>query len=1296
MPWDPAFGDSQILAIHAALLPTGQILLFGGDEHSQAQHTANSIDHSRLYDPATGVLSPIPSPTTDVFCAGEAFLPDGRLLVGGGTETWGGEAGEHGHGAAGHFTGHRASWVYRPRARSWTRVADMRPQPGKEASNEGGGRWYPTLLTLTDGQVLAIAGHPSRTDSRHGNTTPERYAAAANAWSLLPAQDVNGPWYPRVHVLRDGTVFFVSMADGFNRRYDPTRGTYVGATIQPPGDLIYTDGWDATSVLLPLLPGDGYAPRILACGGVQPLRINLGESTPTWQPTGPRQGAAAGRIRRHLCPVILPTGQVFLSGGVTVSDPENPVREAEIYSPAIDWAAGTYSGAESWTTAEAAQVTRNYHSVALLMPNGRVWTAGSSIRAQQGDPSTVGEKRIEIYRPAYDGAVGRPQITAAPVEVAYRETFEVRTPQAATIRRVALIRAGSITHAFDSDMRYVAASFTHAGGDRLTVTAPPHGGVAPPGHYMLWVVDANGLPCTQASFVRIGAQGCFVVTDRSTFSIHEVNALLAAGAPAVFPRALYVVMDGFLPHELGSPMVAPTLGFTFDSPSGAAVSGMSAALRRVLLEDPAAPPDTAQRATFMYDVHLANASAYASFSEVRAVNVHATHGTHACDAVLRLTHQPNPYMVDGDVSWLSVDLRVFQIRPGSTRAGVTHGSGDGSPQPFLAQLLPALNAAPNDDHHPFLDITPDQMASGLELSREVNGQRVFNYAIAKVRYRAGAVPATDVKVFFRLFNSVGTALQYNPSTSYRRASAGAAAIPLLGLQGTTLASIPFFAAERVDTSTRSMTTQTDPLNRRTMNPAGAQESVAYFGVWLDFNQTTPRFPLNPVGDGPFANRLSIQELARAPHQCLVAEVFFPPDPIPFGATPSSNEDLSQRNLAIVQSSNPGNPATRTVEHTFELKPSGDAQAPGMLLMAAGVLADEEARFGRADELMITWGQVPPDARATIYMPDVEADEILRLAAGRDGPPVLERVDAHTIRCSIGDVSFVPIPGGRSANIPALITLELPAGVTKGQVYTVVVQQYSGLTGRVVGAFEIRIPISTGQLMLPEEIRLLSVLRHIALAIPKSDPWYPIFRRYLRRKEDRVEGLGGNPDDVHPNPDGTGNPVAPERSDDCRVRWLVPALVALIAVVIGTASTTVAAPVAAVGAILLLAAFCLWIFRCRPSRCDLLTGPILGLAAAAGVLGVVRLLGAGGPHLTTTLAVVAIVLTMLLIVSIVACCCGYGWCVPFLLRPPGRVPRAEPEPPTEPEPPPSPSPQFVEEPGVQERGPAPAHAPQERG
>lgn len=1245
MAWDPNLIDGQILAIHAALLPTNEILMFGGDEHSQAQHDANNIDHTRLFDIGTGAVSSVASPTTDVFCSGHAFLGDGRLLIGGGTETWSGEADEHEHGALGHFTGHRASWVYRARARAWTRVADMRPEPGHEAANSGGGRWYPSLLTLADGQVLAISGHPSQADTRHLNDTPERYSAAANSWVILTAEAANSPFYPRVHLLPTGEVFFCTPVNGSCRRYDPVAGTF-GPAIAAPADGIYTGGWDASSVLLPLLPGDGYTPRILFSGGVQPVRINLGDPTPTWQNTTARTGAAAGKERHHLCAVILPTGQIFLSGGVTVANPEDGVHEAEIYTPPIDWAAGSYTGAEVWASMEAAQVTRNYHSVALLMPNGRVWTAGSSKNAAQGDPATVGEKRIEVYRPAYDADPNRPQITQAPREVAYGETFDVGTPQAASIQRVALIRCGSVTHALVADQRYVALAFTQPAANRLTVNAPPHGGVAPPGNYMLWIIDNNGRPCTVASIVRVGAQRCFIVTDRSTFSVHEVNALLSPGPAATFPRALYVVMDGFLPEELGAPISPPALTFTYDSPAGGAVPGMSASVREVLFEDPLQPPDQPQRATFVFDIRFTDATGFDSFPEARDVNVRASKGTHVGDAGLSLIHQPNPYMIDGATSWLSVDVRVFQIRPSMTRAGVTHGSGPNAPNQFLQQLLNAFNdpATPTDEFHPFFDISTDQQASQLELSREVNGQRVFNYAIAKVRYRAAAVPANDVKVFFRTFSPVGTALEYRPSSSYRRAGSGVATIPLLGLQGGEISSIPYFAEPRIDTGAVSMTAQTDPLNRRTLQPAGAQESAGYFGCWLDFNQTEQRFPLHPTDDGPYASRLSIQELIRGHHQCLVAEIYFEADPITIGATPGSSENLSQRNLAIVQSSNPGDPASRTVQHTFVVKPSQNLRSRSS---TAYVAAEPGATFAAnyhylgPDELILRWGNLPEETRATVYLPDLDVDEVIAVGGARNGPAVLERVDAHTISCLIGDVTYIPLPGGRTMNIPGLITLELPDGVKKGEVYEVVVHQYSGVTGRIVGAFQITIPVSTAELMLPTEIRKLSVLRHIAQAIPTGDHWRPIFDRYLDQIGDRVKALGGDPDDVFPSPDGTGKPDGAEC--DCRPGWLIAAVVATIVAIVGTSRTAVAAPIGAAGAVLALAILCWWIARCRPRRCDVVPLLLLGLGVGGAILGTVELLDhPRPPRLLHTLAADAIAVGVLIVVLFLAGCVGACW------------------------------------------------------
>jgi hypothetical protein len=257
--------------------------------------------------------------------------------------------------------------------------------------------------------------------------------------------------------------------------------------------------------MLPLLLQENYKARILLMGGVKPMRIDLSQNKPKWEQAGKREWAGDPPVRYYLCPVILPTGEIFFSGGTQKggSDQirqENTVLKAEIYSPGIDWKNGKYNHSkEKWQTVEAAAVPRHYHSVALLMPDGVVWTAGSN------GPSPVGEgneKRIELYRPYYIGEVGRPEITASPSKITPSQKFEIKTPQAANIERVAFIRNGSITHAFNSDQRYVTLDFSHLGGDRLEITAPPSCSVAPPGYYMLWIIDKAGRPCKLAKFVR--------------------------------------------------------------------------------------------------------------------------------------------------------------------------------------------------------------------------------------------------------------------------------------------------------------------------------------------------------------------------------------------------------------------------------------------------------------------------------------------------------------------------------------------------------------------------------------------------------------------------------------------------------------------------------------------------------------------------------------------------------------------------------------------------------------------------
>ena len=353
-----------------------------------------------------------------------------------------------------------------------------------------------------------------------------------------------------------------------------------------------------------------------------------------------------------------------------------------------------------------------------------------------------------------------------------------------------------------------------------------------------------------------------------------------------------------------------------------------------------------------------------------------------------------------------------------------------------------------------------------------------------------------------------------------------------------------------------MTAQTDSSNKQTLVHNGSQEAFQYFGCWLDFNQTDAQFPANvPFGnDGPFSGRLPIMQLVRGIHQCLVAEVRFQPgatDPIPNGATPASSDRLAQRNLAIVESDNPGIAATHVVQHTLLMKPSKVIPQP----RATGVL--ESDRRSRYDELVIRWNDVPRDTVATVYSPDWSADEILKLAASlRVGPPTLTRVDANTIACTVDAITYIPVPGQINKPLPGLITLQLPLSVRAGQLFRVDVQQHSGLTFRrttstrdieasraarqdvnlsarkVLGAFRMNVAVKVGQPLLHKAVRNLAALRYIQEAIPADDSWRLVFTRYISQLADKVRGLGVDPDQIKPSPDDPGIPVGPAGKLDC--------------------------------------------------------------------------------------------------------------------------------------------------------------------
>src|SRR5712692_7816861 len=383
------------------------------------------------------------------------------------------------------FYGQPQVAAFHPASNTFTNVQNM-----------AHGRWYPTILTLGDGRVMAFSG----LNETGGTNTAVEFYTVGSGWSEQYPASWTADLYPRLHLLPNGKVFY-SGAQTTSKLFDPSTTTWntTVATTNYSGTRTY-----GTSVLLPLTPANNYDPKVIIMGGHSPATntteiIDMGAPTPAWQ-SGPNM--SEGRIEMNA--VILPDGRVLAVGGsVYDEDTSTASLNADLLGPDPN-NAGSYI----FSSAGANGYPRLYHSVALLLPDATVWLAG-------GNPSRgTYVQQMEIYQPPYlfnstGGAAIRPSITSAPSSISYGNTFTVQTPDAASISHAVLARNGTVTHAFGMDQREVEMSFT-AGSGALTVTAPPNGNIAPPGYYMLFALNSSGVP-SQASFVQLGQQPDFYV-----------------------------------------------------------------------------------------------------------------------------------------------------------------------------------------------------------------------------------------------------------------------------------------------------------------------------------------------------------------------------------------------------------------------------------------------------------------------------------------------------------------------------------------------------------------------------------------------------------------------------------------------------------------------------------------------------------------------------------------------------------------------------------------------------------------
>ena len=532
------------VVVHASLLPNGKILYWGRRRNPKAQPPESLDQHStaafvwdpptwvappwdlstkkfgeskstpisgeskpankgRALDPSTKTLKPAPDPplgplnvsgqeTVNLFCSAHCFLPDGNLIV-----------------VGGHI---KDSWGLRQ-----TSIYDYQANEFRSQTEMNNGRWYPSALPLPDGRVLAISGTYHSGVDKDGKDI----VATNNVPQIWSPDDPNGwievaeppsfvlPAYPRVHLDPTGRRIFMAgpLEDSWFLELKDDKGNDSKTQVTTNNNTHLIPGkWTPAGIKRKAGPRD-YAPsvvydsgKILYIGGgngdggptTQAEFIDLNAKPLEWKSTNMKNQ------RRQFNATVLPDGTVLVTGGTRApgfnnTDNGNPVHEAELWNPVND----------TWTTMAPEHSDRCYHSIALLLPDGRVLSAGGGEYGGADPPNPPGNLTDgQLFEPPYLFKGPRPIIASAPKEINYGKPFPVTVGTSDSIKRISLVRLGSVTHCRNMNQSLMFLEpFTQA-SPTITVPAPADENRAPPGHYMLFVLNKEGVPSV-ASIVRV-------------------------------------------------------------------------------------------------------------------------------------------------------------------------------------------------------------------------------------------------------------------------------------------------------------------------------------------------------------------------------------------------------------------------------------------------------------------------------------------------------------------------------------------------------------------------------------------------------------------------------------------------------------------------------------------------------------------------------------------------------------------------------------------------------------------------
>jgi hypothetical protein len=517
---------TPVVASHVHVLPDGRVLAWGpnlGGTNSTPNQTIVQIwdpaaNCSSPQTPPTPQSPPLPPPSTpqclqamilpsayeNLYCAGHSFLPDGKLLITGGTAA-------PGNGNPSNAYGIKKAALFDYATGAWTQLPEMNDR-----------RWYPTNLAMPDGSSLVWGGQAVQSIINPVSQVLEKQPDGTYTWRALNLKnpEPHFQYYSWVNMLSSGKALVTLGVNGTS--YLLT----VGGSYRYPKDFQYKYPFHATNSNLDgqLSGGDHHAgsqivydkDQMVVIGGSWDLpkstveTINLNDSNPQWKIVAP---LSIGR--RHHNSTILPTGKVLVTGGnkgnaFNNTCSQHAVKEAEMWTPGDPGA---------WETLASAAEARIYHSAAVLLPDGRVMTGGTTAFEGNGTPTYPASEdppplcpaisdnyKIEIFSPPYlfnaDGTEAtRPQISNAPAQASYGQTIQFTVTNAGSGSNVSLVRLPSVTHSFNQNQGFNKL-VTTISGQNFSVTIPANRNELVPGHYMMFVVNGSGVP-SKAKIIQV-------------------------------------------------------------------------------------------------------------------------------------------------------------------------------------------------------------------------------------------------------------------------------------------------------------------------------------------------------------------------------------------------------------------------------------------------------------------------------------------------------------------------------------------------------------------------------------------------------------------------------------------------------------------------------------------------------------------------------------------------------------------------------------------------------------------------